>query len=112
MAEDECGDRRLVLCGLWPALETAEPLVCSFLMMAFAGDFMYRILSKWTSMPRVAFNVVLYSFVGAYQIFVFVLNIAPNSANGCSCNNQLTIRTQSTAGTAALPQRTAAKLGN
>lgn len=52
-------------------------LIFSFLMLAFAGDFVYRIHCKWFPMPRKTFNVVLYSFIGIYKIIVLAFNTIP-----------------------------------
>ena len=52
----------------------------SFLMAAFAGDFVYKLHSKWFPMPRDKFNVVLYSFIGMYKIVVFAFNVVPWAA--------------------------------
>ena len=62
---------------MWCTILNMGLLVLSFLILAFAGDFVYRIHSKWFPMPRETFNVVLYSFIGIYKIIVFVFNIVP-----------------------------------
>jgi hypothetical protein len=62
---------------MWCTILNAGLLVFSFMMVAFAGNFMHRIHSKWFPMPRETFNVVLYSFIGAYKILVFVFNFVP-----------------------------------
>jgi len=62
---------------MWCTILNVGLLVFSFLMVVFAGDFMYRAHSKWFPMPRETFNVVLYSFIGAYKIVVYVFNIVP-----------------------------------
>ena len=62
---------------MWCTILNMGLLVFSFLILTFAGDFVYRIHSKWFPMPRETFNVVLYSFIGIYKIIVFVFNIVP-----------------------------------
>jgi len=62
---------------MWCTILNVGLLVFSFLMVVFAGDLMYRTHSKWFPMPRETFNVVLYSFIGAYKIVVYVFNIVP-----------------------------------
>ena len=62
---------------MWCTLLNMGLLLLSFLMMAFAGDFVYKMHSKWFSMPRETFNVVLYSLLGFYKIIVFVFNVIP-----------------------------------
>jgi hypothetical protein len=46
-------------------------------MLAFAGDFVYRMHRKWFSISRETFNVVLYSFIGMYKIIVIAINAVP-----------------------------------
>ncbi|MHC4646213.1 MAG: DUF6868 family protein [Planctomycetota bacterium] len=46
-------------------------------MCLCAGDWVYRIHSKWFSISRETFNVAIYSFIGIYKIFVFVFNLIP-----------------------------------
>ncbi len=62
---------------MWCSILNVGLLVFAFLITAFAGDFIYRIHSRWYPIPRETFNVVLYSFIGAYKIFVYVFNIVP-----------------------------------
>ena len=62
---------------MWCTILNMGLLVSSFLILAFAGDFVYRIHGKWFPMPRETFNVVLYSFIGMYKIIVFVFNAIP-----------------------------------
>ncbi len=62
---------------MWCTILNMGLLMFSFLILAFAGTFVYRIHSKWFPMPRETFSVVLYSFIGIYKILVFVFNIVP-----------------------------------
>jgi len=62
---------------MWCSIINVGLLLLSFLMMACAGDFVYRLHRQWYPMPRETFNVVLYSFTGAYKIVVLVFNIVP-----------------------------------
>ena len=62
---------------MWCTLLNMGLLLLAFLMMAFAGDFVYKMHSKWFSMPRETFNVVLYSLLGFYKIIVYVFNVIP-----------------------------------
>jgi len=62
---------------MWCTILNVVLLAFSFSIFAFAGDFVYRMHSKWFSMPRETFNVVFYSFIGAYKLFVYVFNIVP-----------------------------------
>ncbi len=58
-------------------LLNAGLLVLSFLVLAFAGDFVYALHSRWFPMPRPAFNALLYGLLGLYKIFIFVFNLVP-----------------------------------
>ena len=62
---------------MWCTILNMGLLVSSFLILAFAGDFVYMIHGKWFPMPRETFNVVLYSFIGMYKIIVLVFNAIP-----------------------------------
>ena len=62
---------------IWCSIINGGLLIISFLFCAFAGDFVYRMHSKWFSIPRESFNTVLYSFIGLYKIFFVVFNIVP-----------------------------------
>ena len=62
---------------MWCTILNMGLLVLAFLILAFAGDFVYRIHGKWFPMQRETFNVVLYSFFGIYKITVFVFNVVP-----------------------------------
>lgn len=45
-----------------------------------APDFVYRTQSKWFSIPRATFNVIIYSFLGAFKIVFLVFNVVPYMA--------------------------------
>ena len=64
---------------MWCTILNVGLLLLSFFVVAvgFGGDVVYRIHSKWFSMPRDTFNAVLYLLIGVYKIFVFVFNIVP-----------------------------------
>jgi len=62
---------------MWYTILNIGLLMLSFLMFVFAGDFVYRMHSKWFPMPRERFNSVIYSFIGFYKIIVIVFNVVP-----------------------------------
>ncbi|WP_207688842.1 DUF6868 family protein [Desulfonema limicola] len=62
---------------MWCTIINVGLLVFLFLIVIFASDFIYRMHSRWFPMPREKFNVVLYSFIGAYKILVYVFNLVP-----------------------------------
>jgi hypothetical protein len=65
---------------MWCMILNIGLLMLSFLMLAFAGDFIYRIHNKWFPMSRERFNSVIYSFIGFYKIIVIVFNVVPLAA--------------------------------
>lgn len=62
---------------MWCTIVDAGLLVLSFLMLAFAGDWVYRMHGKWFPMSRETFNVVIYSYLGVFKILIIVLNLVP-----------------------------------
>ncbi len=62
---------------MWCTIINMALLAISFLFCAFAGDLVYRVQCRWFPMPRETFNVVLYSFLGIYKIFLIVFNLVP-----------------------------------
>ena len=62
---------------MWCTILNLGLLMFSFLILAFNGDFVYKMHSKWFPMPRETSNIVLYSFIGMYKIIVFVFNVVP-----------------------------------
>jgi len=62
---------------MWCTILNACLLVFSFLMLAYAGDFVYRMHGKSFPMPRERFNGVIYSFIGFYKILLIVFNLVP-----------------------------------
>ena len=65
---------------MWCTILNIGLLVLASLLLTFAGDFVYKIHSKWFPMQRETFNVVLYSFLGIYKTIVFVFNVVPWAA--------------------------------
>ncbi len=62
---------------MWCTILNGGLLVLSSLILTFASDWVYRMHSKWYPIPREAFNVVIYSFVGIFKIFVLMFNLGP-----------------------------------
>lgn len=68
-----------MLCAffMWCTIINAGLLILMSLILAFAGDWIYRLHTKLFPMPRETFNVVIYSFLGLYKIVFLVFNIVP-----------------------------------
>ena len=62
---------------MWCTIINAVVLGLTFLMCAFAGDWIYRIHSIWFPISREAFNVALYSFLGLFKVLFWVFNLTP-----------------------------------
>ncbi|MGB2866560.1 MAG: DUF6868 family protein [Sedimentisphaerales bacterium] len=62
---------------MWCTIINGALLVLSFLICAFAGDWIYGIHSKWFPISRETFHVAIYSFLALYKIFVLVFNLVP-----------------------------------
>ena len=62
---------------MWCTILNVALLSLSSLMCICAGDWAYRIHSKWFSISRETFNVAIYSFLGLYKVLVFVFNLIP-----------------------------------
>lgn len=62
---------------MWCTILNGGLLIISSLFLTFASNLVYRIHSKWFPMPRETFNVVIYSFIGVYKIFLWVFNLFP-----------------------------------
>ncbi len=62
---------------MWCTLLNVVVLTISFLICTAAGDWVYRMHSKWFPMPRESFNVVIYSFLGMYKVLFFLFSLVP-----------------------------------
>lgn len=62
---------------MWCTIINGALLVLSFLICAFEADRIYRIHSRWFPISREAFNVAIYSFLGAYKIVFVAFNLVP-----------------------------------
>lgn len=62
---------------MWCTILNFVLMTPSFLICVFAGDVAYRMHCTWSPMPREAFNVMLYSFIGFYKFMFFFFNVIP-----------------------------------
>ena len=62
---------------MWCTIINGALLALWTIMCIFASDLVYRMQSKWFPIPRETFNVVIYSFLGLFKIFVLVFNVVP-----------------------------------
>ena len=62
---------------MWCTILNAALLVLTGMIFTFAGDWVYRVQSKWYPISRDAFNVVIYSFIGLFKLFFITFNLVP-----------------------------------
>ena len=62
---------------MWCTIINGAMLVLSAIICLLAPDWVYRMHSKWFSISREAFNVVIYSFLGLFKITFLFLNVVP-----------------------------------
>ncbi len=62
---------------MWCTIINGGLLILSFLTCTYAKNWVYRMHGKWFPMPREAFDVVIYCFIGVMKIFVLMLNLVP-----------------------------------
>ena len=62
---------------MWCTIINGGFLTFTALVLTFAGNLIYRVHSKWFKMPREAFNIVIYSFLGLYKIIFIVFCLVP-----------------------------------
>ncbi len=62
---------------MWCTLINGALLLSSFVILASAGDWVYRMHSRWFAMPRETFDTVIYCFMGFFKILYFLFNLVP-----------------------------------
>lgn len=62
---------------MWCTILNGALLIFTGLICAFAGDWIYRMHGTLFSLPRDAFNVVLYSYVGLFKILFLIFSFVP-----------------------------------
>ena len=62
---------------MWCTIINGALFVLSFLICASAGEWVYRMHSKWYPISKEAFYVALYSFMGLFKILFIMFNLVP-----------------------------------
>ncbi len=62
---------------MWCTIINGALLLLSATVCMAAPDWVYRMHTRWFSVPREAFNVAIYSIFGFYKIVVVVFNVVP-----------------------------------
>lgn len=62
---------------MWCSLVNIGLLMLTTVLCIFAADWIYALHSRWFPVSRVAFNTILYSFLGVFKMLVLIFNIVP-----------------------------------
>jgi len=62
---------------MWCTIFDGGLLIFWSLFCLFAPNLVYRVQSAWFPMPRETFDVVIYSFIGAFKLLFIVFNVVP-----------------------------------
>ena len=62
---------------MWCSIINGGFLLIWFAFCVLAPNLVYRIQNWWFPMPRETFNVVIYSFMGLFKLFVLIFNLVP-----------------------------------
>ncbi len=62
---------------MWCTIINVALFVLWATMCISAPDLVYRTQNKFFPIPRATFNVVIYSFLGLFKIFVLMFNVVP-----------------------------------
>ena len=62
---------------MWCTIIDVGFLILTILICAGAGDWIYRMHSRWFPLSKEAFNTVIYSWIGLLKIFIIIFNLVP-----------------------------------
>jgi len=62
---------------MWCTIINGGVLILWTLFVVFAPDVVFKVQSKFITIPRETFDVVIYSFLGLFKIFFIVFNVTP-----------------------------------
>ena len=62
---------------MWCTIINGAWFVLAAIICIFAGDWVFRMQSKWFPVSRDVFNVVIYSFFALFKIVFIVFNVVP-----------------------------------
>ncbi len=69
--------RKLTEFFKWCTIINVTLFILSAIMFLAAPEFIYSAHGQLFHMPREAFDVVIYSFLGLYKIVILVFNLVP-----------------------------------
>ena len=62
---------------MWCTIINGGILALWTVFSMFAPNLVYRTQRRWFPIPRETFDVLIYSFLGLFKIFVLVFNVVP-----------------------------------
>ncbi len=62
---------------MWCTIINGSILALWTLFCMFTPNLVYRTQSKWFPIPRETFDILIYSFLGLFKIFLLVFNVVP-----------------------------------
>jgi hypothetical protein len=62
---------------LWCGLINLGLLMLAWAVIAFAGEWLYRMHTRWLPLPGETFRAALYVVLGIYKAAVLVFNVVP-----------------------------------
>ncbi|MFH1573902.1 MAG: DUF6868 family protein [Acidobacteriota bacterium] len=62
---------------MWCTIINTGMLLLSFAILSIAGDWVYRMHTRWFPMPREAFNITIYAMLGWYKMAFLLLCFVP-----------------------------------
>jgi hypothetical protein len=62
---------------MWCTIINGILLIFWTIMCMLVPDFVYQVQSRWFTISRGTFDVVIYSFLGLFKIFFLFLNVVP-----------------------------------
>ena len=62
---------------MWCTIISAGVYLFWVLFVLLAPDFVYRVQSRWIPVPREAYNIIIYSFMGLFKIVFILFAVVP-----------------------------------
>ena len=62
---------------MWCTIINVALLTVSFVMCACAGDWVYRMHSRWFSISKESFDVIIYSILASFKTLIILFNLVP-----------------------------------
>jgi len=62
---------------MWCTIINGALLIFWTTIFILAPDPVYRMQTKWFTIPRETFNIIMYSFIGLFKIIFLFFNLVP-----------------------------------